>query len=389
VLLIGAALLGRSLLRVLSIDPGFRTDRIMAMDISKPYSEGPEATARLIPFYAETLDRLRAIPSVDDIAAVSALPLDGGLPDGMFATVTANDVIQKFSDVSGLFQQKERTGTADFCVASAGYFHVLGIRLVRGRLFDERDRADQPHVAVISESLARAHWKGADPIGRMIEFGNMDGDLRPLTIVGIVGDTREYGLEQPPRPTVYVNLMQRPRFTTTVVMRSSGDPRAMTAAARTVLRQIAPDVPPRFRTFDQILAASLGARNFNLALVGVFAATALLLAVAGIYGVMSYSVTQRRREIGVRMALGARPGQVVMRIVRQGLVTTAAGIAAGLLAALLLTGTLRALLFEVTPTDPFTFAAVIATLSAVSALACYAPARRAARVDPVTALRQD
>jgi putative ABC transport system permease protein len=389
VLLIGAALLGRSLLRVLSVDPGFRTDRILAIDLPKPYSDEPDAKTRLIPFYENVLDRLRAIPGTEDIAAVSALPLDGGLPDGMFATVTPSDVIQKPGDLAALFRQPDRTGTADFCVASARYFHVLGIPLVRGRLFDDRDRAGQAHVAVISESLARAQWKGADPLGRMIEFGNMDGDLRPLTIVGIVGDTREYGLEQPPRPTVYVHLLQRPPFTTTMVMRSSADLAAITTAARGVLRQIAPDVPPRFRTFDQIVAASLGARHFNLALVGVFAGTALLLAVAGIYGVMSYSVTQRRREIGVRMALGARPGQVVLRMLGQGLATAGIGIAAGLLAALLLTRTLRALLFEVTPTDPLTFAAVIATLSAVAALACYVPARRAARIDPVRALRQD
>src|SRR5262249_45895407 len=160
--------------------------------------------------------------------------------------------------------------------------------------------AQAPHVAVISESLARTRWRDADPIGATIEFGNMDGDLRPLTIVGIVGDTREYGLEQPARPTMYVNLLQRPRFTTTVVMRAQGNPRGVISAARGILKTLAPEVPPRFRTFEQIYAASLGARHFTLTLVTVFAGTALVLAVAGIYGVMSYTVAQRRKEIGVR-----------------------------------------------------------------------------------------
>ena len=389
VLLIGAALLGRSLLRVLSVDPGFRTDNIIAMDLAMPYSDDPGARARLSSFYADAFDRLRAIPGVDEAAAANAVPLDGGLPDGMFLMIAPDEVPKNMEELIALFRQKDRTGTADYCAASPGYFHALGIPLLRGRLFDHRDQPNQPHVAVISESLARAQWKGADPIGRTIEFGNMDGDLRPLLIVGVVGDTREYGLEQPPRPTVYVDLLQRPQFTSTVMMRSSADPRAMTAAARAVLHQVAPDVAPRFRTFAQIVAASLGARQFNLTLVGAFAVTALLLAVAGIYGVMAYSVTQRRREIGVRVALGASSRQVVGSILGQGIVTTAVGVTVGVVAALGLMRTLQTLLFEITPTDPVTFAAVIALLVAVATLACYAPARRAARVDPIESLRQE
>jgi ABC-type antimicrobial peptide transport system permease subunit len=183
--------------------------------------------------------------------------------------------------------------------------------------------------------------------------------------------------------------MQRPRFATTVVMRSSADLRAVTSGARGVLKAVAPDVPPRFRTFTQIYAASLGARQFNLTLVGVFAATALLLAVAGIYGVMAYSVTQRRREIGVRVALGATPGRVFGIILGQGLFTTATGITIGVVAALGLTRTLETLLFDVKSTDPMTFAGVVALLVGVAMLACYVPARRATRADPMEALRQE
>ena len=217
----------------------------------------------------------------------------------------------------------------------------------------------------------------------------MDGDLRLLTIVGIVSDTREYGVDQPPRPTLYVNLMQRPKFSTTVVLRSDADTGAITSAARAALRQIAPDVPPRFRTFEQIYSASLGARRFNLTLVAVFAGTALALAVAGIYGVLTYNVTQRRREIGVRVALGAQRGQVLRVILGEGMATTSIGIVLGIVAALALTRTIQSLLFGVTATDPLTFALVVLLLAMVATLASYVPARRATRVDPIEALRQE
>jgi putative ABC transport system permease protein len=388
VLLIGAALLGRSLLRVLSVDPGFRTDGIVAIDLTMPYSDNAEAKTRLARFYADLFSRLHAIPGVEDVAAANAVPLDGGLPDGLFAVLTSKDV-PTMTDLRALFEQKDRVGTADYSAVSPAYFRALGIALIRGRLFEDHDREDAPHVAVINESLARARWPGADPIGATIEFGNMDGDLRPLTIVGVVGDTREYGLEQPPRPTLYVNLVQRPGFSVTVVVRSDVDPRAIMTASRGVLREVAPDVAPRFRTFAQIYSASLGARRFNLTLVAVFAGTALVLAVAGIYGVMTYTVSQRWREIGVRVALGATPGQVFRIVLGQGLTTTALGITAGIVAALGLTRTIESLLFGVTPTDPLTFAGVIVVLVAVASLACYLPARRATGADPMEALRQE
>ena len=389
VLLIGATLLGRSLVRVLSVEPGFRTDGLIAMDLTVAYSEDQSAKGRLSLFYADVLQRLRVIPGVEDAAAASAVPMDGGLPDGLFAVIDPEDAPNTVDDLKILFQQKDRLGTADYCAVSPTYFRALGVRLLRGRPIEERDGQGAPHVAVINESLARSRWPGEDPIGRTIEFGNMDGDLRPLTIVGVVADTREYGPEQPPRPTVYVNLLQRPRFWVTVVIRSDADRSAIVAAARGILREVAPDVPPRFRTFEQIYSATLGARYFNLTLVGAFAGTALVLAVAGIYGVMAYSVVRRRREIGVRVALGASPGSVRRMVLSQGLTTTAAGLLAGLLGALGLTRTLESLLFGVRPTDPLTFGAVIVVLASSAALACYVPARRATRTDPVEALRRE
>jgi predicted permease len=388
VLLIGAALLGRSLQRVLLVDPGFRTVGLVAMDLAMPYSEDSAVKARLSAFYADVFHRIRGISGVEDVAAASAVPMDGGLPDGLFAKLAPGEAPKTMDDLRSLLQQKQRLGTADYCAVSPTYFRALGIPLIRGRMFDDRDGPGAPHAAVISESLARAQWPGADPIGRTIEFGNMDGDLQPLTIVGIVGDTREYGPE-PARPTVYVDLLQRPRFSATVVIRTAADPSAIIGAASGVLREVAPDVPPRFRTFAQIYSAALGSRYFNLTLVASFAGTALVLAVAGVYGVMAYNVTRRRREIGVRIALGATPGGVRRMILVQGLATTAAGVAVGLLGALGVTRTLEGLLFGVTPTDPLTFAVVIAGLCGVAALACYVPARRATLADPVEALRQD
>jgi predicted permease len=288
-----------------------------------------------------------------------------------------------------LSRQKERMGIADFCVATDGYFQVLGIRLIRGRIFDERDGANSPHVAVISESLARDRWPNQDPIGHTIEFGNMDGDLRLLTIVGIVGDTHEYGLDTPPRPTVYVNLFQRPRAAITVTMLHDADTQSVVQAARAVLQDLNAEVPARFRTFSQVYAASLGSRRFNLILVGFFAVTALLLATAGVFGVMAYSVSRRTREIGVRVALGADSGDVLRMILGQGLRTIFIGVAIGMIGALALTRTVESLLFGVTATDPLTFGSVTLLLVGAALLACYIPARRAMNVDPMVALRYE
>jgi ABC-type antimicrobial peptide transport system permease subunit len=217
----------------------------------------------------------------------------------------------------------------------------------------------------------------------------MDGDIRLLTIVGIVADVHEYGLEAPPRPTVYVNLFQRPRPAITVAMLSDAPTQLVTSAARGILSDLNPEIPARFRTFEQVYSASLGSRRFNLVLIGFFGITALLLATAGVFGVMAYSVSRRTREIGVRVALGARPSDVLTMILGQGMRTILIGLATGLIASFGLTRTIGSLLFGVTATDPLTFAAVILFMVGVALLACYIPARRAARVDPMVALRYE
>ena len=390
VLVIGAGLLGRSLMKVLEVNPGFRVEKIVAMDVSLPWVEDPKAKANQAIFYSSLIDRLKQIPGVRKVGAASNLPLvDGGLPDGMFLLMSQNEIPKTTDGFAPLLQQKERLGIADFCVASDGYFQVLGIPLIRGRIFDEHDGANSPHVAVISESLARDRWPNQDPIGHTIEFGNMDGDLRLLTIVGIVGDTHEYGLDAPPRPTVYVNLFQRPRAAITLTMLSDADTGSVASAARRILQDLNPEIPAKFQTFSQIYSASMGSRRFNVILVGFFGITALLLATAGVFGVMAYSVSRRTREIGVRIALGAVSGDVLGMILGQGLRTIIIGVVVGIAGALALTRTVASLLFGVTATDPLTFGAVTLLLVGAGLLACYIPARRATRVDPLVALRYE
>jgi putative ABC transport system permease protein len=390
VLVVGAGLFGRSLMKVLEVNPGFRVDKIVTMDVSLPWVEDPKAKAGQAVFYSDLIDRLKQIPGVRTVGAASVLPMEeGGLPDGMFLLMTQNEIPKTMDGFGALMQQKERIGIADFCVATNGYFQVLAIPLVRGRIFDERDGANAPHVAVISESLARDRWPDQDPIGHTIEFGNMDGDLRLLTIIGIVGDIHEYGLEAPPRPTVYVNLFQRPRAAITLTMLSDADTRSVTSAARGILQELNPEIPARFRTFSQVYSDSMGSRRFNVILIGFFGITALLLATAGVFGVMAYSVTLRTREIGVRVALGARSSDVLRMILSQGMRTILVGVAIGIIGSLALTRTVESLLFGVTPTDPLTFGSVTLLLVGAALMACYIPARRATKVDPIVALRHE
>ena len=391
ILVVGAGLFGRSLMKVLEVDPGFRVDKIVTIDVSLPWVrwDDPKAKAGQAIFFSNLIDRLKQIPGVLKVGATSGLPMDGGLPDGMFLLMTQNELPKNLDGFDALFQQKERIGNADFCVATDGYFQALGIPLLRGRIFEERDGADAQHVAVISESLARDRWPGQDPIGHTIEFGNMDGDPRLLTIVGIVGDVHEYGLDAPPRPTVYVNLLQRPRTAITVTMLSDADMRLVASAARGILQDLNPEIPARFRTFSQVYSASLGSRRFNVILIGFFGITALLQATTGVFGVMAYSVSRRTREIGVRVALGAGSGDVLRMILSQGLRTIFIGVAIGIAGSLALTRTVESLLFGVTATDPLTFGGVTLLLVGAALLACYMPARRAMRVEPMVALRYE
>jgi putative ABC transport system permease protein len=392
VLLTGAGLLGRSLLRVLAVNPGFRTNDVLTMDLALSFADGETEKIRRISFFNALFAGLRAIPGVSDVGGTEWLPLTGSLGDGTYVILNPGEQPpERMDELEQWFHTAPRTGYADYCVASEGFFTALGIPLLRGRLFDDSDTLNAPHAALINESLARQKWPGQDPLGHTIEFGNMDGDLRPLTVVGVVGDVRPDSLESAPRPTIYVNYRQRPQATYhfVVVLRTAQQAPSVISAARETVLRLDPTVPPEFGSFAGIVSASLQARRFNLILVGFFAASALLLAVVGLYGVMAYAVTRRTGEIGVRIALGATPANILRLVLTQGARVALIGAMVGLAGSLALTRTLRSLLFGLSPTDPFTFAAVAFALMAVALLACWVPARRAARVDPMQALRYE
>ena len=412
VLLVGAGLLGNSLLRVLATDPGFQLQGVVTIELGLPDdSNNPQR----VTFLNALMAALGEIPGVEEVGGTTDLPLAGSArSDGSYVVMDPRKISPRMQELiektgSGslakdptllgeftkffeeLFHDQTHMGEADYSVASEGYFKALGIPLLEGRLFDDRDTADAPHAALISQSLAKERWPSRDPLGRTIEFGNMDGDPRVLTVIGVVGDVRDRAIETVPRPTIYVNYRQRPQVVRQfyVVMRTSGRPDAVTAAARGVLRRLDPNQPLRFRKLSEIFSASLEARRFSLILVGVFSLTALLLALTGIYGVTAYAVAQRTREIGVRMALGASTREIDAMLLRQGAITGGIGVSVGILGALALTRWLRSQLFGVSATDPATFLGVALLLMLVSLVACWIPGRLAARVDPMVALRYE
>ncbi|MBD0372858.1 MAG: ABC transporter permease [Pyrinomonadaceae bacterium] len=389
VLLTGAGLMGRSLISLLSVDPGFRTEKSVVMHLSHTFPDSEAARVRLVNFQEQLNERLRAIPGVQEVGGINSFPLSGTQNNGRFLIMQQGENITALSDFERLSRDPQRTGYADYRIADEGYFKAMGIPLVRGRLFNSTDGPETQNVAVISESLAQKRWQGEDPLGKLIQFGNMDGNLKLFTIVGIVGDVREYGLDAEPRPTFYGYYKQRPFSAFSVVLHGTADETAVIPAARDVLRQMDANLPPRFRTVNEIVSASIADRRFNLMLLAAFAGTALLLAVIGIYGVTAYSVTQRTQEIGVRMALGALPGNIFRMIMLEGLVLASLGVVIGLVGAFVLTRLIVSMLYGVPPHDPATFAIAAALLALMALAACYFPARRATKVDPLIALRYE
>ena len=390
VLLVGAGLLARSFERLLTVDPGFRADRAVIMDIDYPSADDSAARRQMVQFYDELLRRFRTMPGVTAAGGANFFPLAGGnTGDGTFIVLPRPDEPLDFPHLEQLSKDKTRVGYANFLVASAGFFEALHIPLLSGRMFDGRDTPDAPPVALVSASLATKQWPNESPLGKIIEFGNMDGDLRPFTVVGVVGDIRESSLAEEPSPTFYTDYRQRPRRAGSfyVVLDGASSAQSLIAPARRIVHELRADIPPRFRTADTVLADSLADRRFTLLLIGAFGVAALLLATLGVYSVISFVVTQRRQEIGVRVALGAQSQDVLGLVLRQGAALAFAGIGVGAVAALGLTRLIRQLLYGVQPTDPLSFIAVMVLLIVVALVASFIPARRAAKVDPMTVLR--
>jgi putative ABC transport system permease protein len=267
----------------------------------------------------------------------------------------------------------------------------MGIPLIRGRLFLESDGPEAPHVAVISESLARTRWPNQDPIGLRIQNGGMDGDLRVFTIVGVVGDVRSRGLDATPPSIFYAEYRQRPlsTFNFTFVMQAGVPPTTLIPQARRIIGSIVPDIPPRFRAIEEVVEATVARRRLTLLVTALFAGAALLLAVLGVYGVLSYLVAQRQHEFGVRLALGAASADLIRLVARQALSLTLWGLLLGLGAAWTLSRLVAGMLFGVTPADPMTYVGVAAAIGVAALIACQVPVLRATRVDPLVALRYE
>jgi putative ABC transport system permease protein len=380
VLLVGAGLLIRSFVRLLAVDPGFRPEHVLAVSIPLPVSRYP-APAQEAAFFQRLLERVRELPGVRSAGAVTDVPLFGGSSTGF--------------DVEGrpLAKPNERPMT-EFRSASPGYFQTMGIDLVAGRTFTPDDRADAPPVALINETLARRYFGKENPLGKRI------GLSRPTDwreIVGVVRDVRNYGLAEEVKPECYLPYLQNaPNYLAgsaswmVMVMRTESEPLGYVAAIKGALQKIDPDQPiASIRPMTAYLAQSVAQRRFNMLLLALFAGLALVLAAVGIYGVISYSVAQREREVGIRMALGAQAGDVLALIVRQGMRPALLGLLAGVLVAAAMTRFMRNLLFQVSAIDPFVFGAVAFVLTLVAALACLIPARQATRVDPAVALRSE
>jgi predicted permease len=389
VLLVGAGLLGRSFVRLLDVHPGYRTEHAVILDATLPDESGADAAQRRVAFYNEVMARVSAIPGVGKVGAANGFPLIGGEADGAFIIMTRPDEQVDFNQLPQLLKDPARSGYANFMVVDGSYFEAMNIPVLRGRAFRAGDGPDAPHVGVISASLARAKWPNEDAIGKIIQYGNMDGDLTPFTVVGVVGDVRDENLASEPQPTFYAYFPQRTHaaYRMYVVMQTVGDPAPVIAAARAIVRELRPDVPPVLQTMEMVVSTSVADRKFVLLLVAAFGGAALLLATLGVYSVISYIVTQRRKEIGVRIALGAQRADVLGLVLRQGALLGVIGIAVGTVGSLAMTRVLEGLVFGVSTTDPVAFICVIVLLVGVALIASWLPARRAARVDPMQVLR--
>ena len=389
VLMIGAGLLIRSFLRLTAIDPGFRPDHVLALQLPLPRSRYGEAH-QAATFLSEVLGRVEKLPGVVAAGVASSLPLSNAGSWGKYLTVEGRPAARL-----------EEVASVQYRLVGGDYFRSLGIPVRGGRSFTGSDTERSVPVAVINETAARRFFPGIDPIGKRISLDAPENlipvESRPpnfeiiwMTIVGVAADVRQARLDRIPAPEVYAPVLQNreepvPMFLT---VRAEADPLPLAAAVRSQVWAIDGDQPvARLTTMQQMLDQSVSRPRFDALLLALFAAAALLLAIVGVYGVISYSVSLRTREIGIRMALGARHAQVLMMIIGQGLRLTLCGIALGLAGAAALSRTLAGLLFEVAPMDPITFVLMPVLFACVALLASCIPARRATQVDPMVALR--
>jgi putative ABC transport system permease protein len=378
VLLVAAGLLLKSFSRLHAVDPGFRPQGVLTMDLAPPAFKYRKPEQQLA-FYRELLARVSALPGVDQVGTVFPLPL------------ASTGMVLVYFVADQPFPRLQDAPSCDVRWVSPGFFPALGVRLLKGRTFDDRDTATSPFVTVVNRSFANKVWPGQDPVGKRITFDDPhDKGASWLTVVGMVGDVRHQSLSQEPVAQAYRAQLQEPMRTATLVVHSKADPRALAAPIRRQVQALDRDLPiDQVRTMQEIVDTSLAPNRFNTVLLGIFAGLALVLAAVGVYGVVSYTVTQRTHEIGIRMALGAQGEDVLGLVLRQGMKLALIGLALGLFAAFAATSKLQSLVYGVSTKDPWTFAIVALALAAVALAANFLPARRATRVDPLSALRQE
>jgi putative ABC transport system permease protein len=379
VVLVGAGLLLRSFWRLEQIPLGFRTDRALTFRVVPPPGRY-ESVQRRAGFYRQLLERLERVPGAQAAAGISFLPLTlSGRSSGVNIEgdppPTPGEV--KF---------------VDFRSITPGYFATMGIPFIQGRDLSWSDTSDAPNAIVVSEATARTFWPGRSPLGRRIKLGSADNQTIPwLTVVGVVSNVHQLDLVRQPRPAIYLAASQDSGTNDTVrdwIVRGGGDPAALATAVRTAVSEVDPTLPiTRVQTMDHVRSGALAREQFVLLLVGLFAAVAIVLAAVGLYGVTAFTVAQRTRELGIRLALGATPFEVVRLVLAFGGRLVAVGIAIGTAGSLVLAQLMRTMIFGISERDPMTFAGVVMLLVLVLLAACYLPARRAMRVDPVIALR--
>jgi putative ABC transport system permease protein len=375
VLLTGSGLLVKSFLRLLNVGPGFDPHNLLTLKVDLPstrYSKDPEVIA----FFPDLLQRIKALPGVESASASSSLPFTG-IGAGTSFTI------------EGRPASPGNELSTDVRVIEPDYFRTMRIPLQQGRLFTRQEDTRESHVVIVSEALVQEYFPNQNPLGKKITIDMKDQNV-PSEIVGVVGDVKHHGLDSTSLPTIYWPHPELVYNSMTLVVRSKADPMPLTSSIRAIVQSLDPDLPiSDVRTMDQWMSDSVAQARFNTLLLGIFSAVALLLAVIGIYGVMSATIAERTHEIGIRMALGAMPRDIWRQTLIAGATITLIGLSTGFAASLMLTRLLTSLLFNVKPGDPATFALITLALAAVALLACYVPARRAMRVDPMVALRYE
>ena len=376
VLLIGAALLIQTFVRLVNVEAGFRADGVLTMDLVLPRSAYPETEASV--FFERLVARLESLPGVEGAAASSGLPLSG------------RENLRQVTIEGRPRPSPGKEIVSDYRVVTPGYFGVLGIQFVEGTGLPRDPAPDAATTLVINETMARTYWPDETAIGRRVKLTAYDQEAPWFTVAGVVKDTRYTALDSALRPQVYAHVRRDPTQQMSVVLRTAGDPMPLAAAARAAVHEIDPNQPVgRVRTMDDVVASSVADRRFSMFLLGVFAVLALVLSMVGLYAVVSYSVTERIQEMGVRVALGASPPALLAMVMRDGLSLVGIGLGIGLAAAFAVTRFLEALLFGVEARDPATFVAVPVILTVAALFGCLVPALRAMRVDPVVALRAE